>query len=334
MSFLYRIVSVFLFFLLASFGLIWPSQAQVKLEIGYMPILPVSQLFVNLESGDLAQAGIEPELVEFQNGPAIVQALLAGQLDIAYFGIGPAMVARAKGVPIKVIATNIKEQIGFIALPKLASYFDNGPAQTAFTRFAAEQGRKPVISTFPVGSVPQIVLEFWLRKQRKTDPDEITIIYQGAAQIQQSLLSGAIDGAAILEPAISLTLGKVKNAKLIASGSQMFPAHPGAVLAVNEEIIKKHPEILRKLVAFHKSATQELNTELEKVAPLVQKWVAGGRLPIGVIRQAILRSQGKFSDDPREIIAATSVMQDFQKELGSLKTDLDLAELFALDFYE
>ena len=110
------------------------------IEIGYMPILPVSQLFVGLEEGWIAGIGINPKLVQFQNGPAMVQALLAGQLDVAYFGIGPAMVARAKGVDIKVVASNIVEQISFIALGELAPYFNNGEAATAFARFAADKG--------------------------------------------------------------------------------------------------------------------------------------------------------------------------------------------------
>ena len=57
--------------------------ADKSLEIGYMPIIPVSQSFVVLEGDVLDQAGVsDPDLIKFQNGPAIVQALLAGQLDV------------------------------------------------------------------------------------------------------------------------------------------------------------------------------------------------------------------------------------------------------------
>ena len=90
------------------------------IEIGYMPILPVSQLFVGLEQGELNDLAPEAKLIQFQNGPAMVQALLGGQLDVAYLGIGPAMVAKAKGADIKVVASNIVEQISVVALPDLA----------------------------------------------------------------------------------------------------------------------------------------------------------------------------------------------------------------------
>src|SRR5690606_20124434 len=72
--------------------------ADTPLEIGYLPILPAAQLFVALEGGALEAANIDsPKLVQFQTGPALTQALIAGQLDAAYVGIGPALVASAKG---------------------------------------------------------------------------------------------------------------------------------------------------------------------------------------------------------------------------------------------
>ena len=124
------------------------AAADKTLEIGYMPIIPISQAFIVLEGDTLENAGVsDPKLFQFQNGPAIVQALLAGQLDVAYLGIGPAMVARAKGADIKVVASNIVEQISMVALGSLSPYFDNGDAKTAFARFKADKGRNAVIST-------------------------------------------------------------------------------------------------------------------------------------------------------------------------------------------
>ena len=114
------------------------AQEPVSLEIGFLPILPDAQLFVTLEEGWMEDAGITADLVQFQEGPAMVQALLAGQLDVAYFGIGPAMVARARGADIKVVASNVIEQISVVAIGDFAPYFEEGDAATAFARFAVD----------------------------------------------------------------------------------------------------------------------------------------------------------------------------------------------------
>ncbi|WP_370161586.1 ABC transporter substrate-binding protein [Limimaricola soesokkakensis] len=312
-----------------------PVLAQdTEIEIGYMPILPVSQLFVALENGALDEAGIDADLVEFQNGPAMVQALLAGQLDVAYLGIGPAMVARGRGADIKVVASNIVEQISLVALPPLAADFEGADAATAFAAFAAREGRKPVISTFPTGSVPETVLQYWMREEAGIDPDLIEIIHQGTAQVQQALLTGAVDGAAILEPVVSTTLARVEGAEVVAAGAEMFPDQPGAVLVVREGLLERSPETVEALVAAHIVATDLLASDAATAAPMVAKHVGGGRLDPAVVEAAISRSSAQFVADPNRITEGTRAMHDFQLELGTLAQPVDLDALFDLDVFE
>ncbi|QJF53261.1 ABC transporter substrate-binding protein [Roseobacter ponti] len=323
--------------LLAALAAVVPAQIsaqeRVEFEIGYMPILPVSQLFIGLEEGWIDEAGITPDLVQFQNGPAMVQALLAGQLDVAYFGIGPAMVARARGADIKVVSSNIVEQISVVALGELAPYFD-GDHATAFDRFAADKGRRAVITTFPTGSVPETVLQFWLRRQLGADVDQVEIIFQGAAQVQQALLTGAVDGAAILEPIVSIVTSRLDDAVVVAAGSELFPGQPGAVLAVRSEAIAAYPDQVRALVAAHKRATDLLVNDAEAATPAVAKYVGGGRLDPKIIRTAIEGSAAGFVSDPNFIIEGTRVMHDFQAEIGTLKKPVDLDALFDVSIYD
>jgi NitT/TauT family transport system substrate-binding protein len=310
-----------------------PTKAET-LEIGYMPILPVSQVFVALEEGWLTEAGIEPKLIQFQNGPAMVQALLAGQLDVAHFGIGPAMVARAKGVDLKVVASSTVEQISIVALPDLVEAFETGPNKTAFARFAEKHGHKPVISTFPLGSVPETVLHYWVERQLGISRDSMEVVYQGAAQVQQALLTGAVDGAAILEPVVALTLNKVKGAKVVEQGSALFPGQPGAVLAVREALIARAPHLVQAMVAAQIRATEKLRSDPEGSAAAVGKYVGGGRMPKAVVVQALKNSQGSFVDDPDYIIPGTRIMHDYQAEVGTLKETVDLDALFDTSFYQ
>ena len=310
------------------------AQDPVTLEIGYMPILPDAQLFVTLEEGWMEDAGIDADLVQFQDGPAMVQALLAGQLDVAYFGIGPAMVARARGADIKVVASNVIEQISVVALGDLAASFDEGDAATAFERFASEHGRKPVISTFPRGSVPETVLQYWLREGLKIDPSQVEIIAQGSAQVQQALLTGAVDGAAILEPVVSSVLAQDPEARVLAAGSELFPDQPGAVLAVREGVLAEHGDQIKALVAAHQRATDLLVNDPDAATPLVAKYVGGGRMDPAIIQAAIERTGASFVADPNRIVEGTRVMHDFQAEQGTLNQPVDLEALFDLSVYD
>lgn len=319
--------------MLLAVALAAPAKAETEVEIGYMPILPVSQLFVALEQGWLKKAGIKAKLVKFQSGPAMVQAVLAGQLDVAHFGIGPAMVARAKGADIKVVASSIVEQISFIALKDLAPYFDKDPS-TAFARYRKDKGKKAVITTFPVGSVPQTVLQYWLRKELKANLDDVEIIYQGAAQVQQALLTGAVNGAAILEPIVTNITKRVPGAKVVARGSAMFRGQPGAVMAVREKLIRDNPKLVQALVRAHEDATRILNGDPEKAAPAVKRYVGGGRLPEAIVLAAIRSSRGNFLADPNKIIDGARRMRDFQAEIKTLKAKVKIGDLFDTRFYD
>ncbi len=321
--------------LATSFLLAMParSQERVPLEIGYLPILPTAQLFVGLEDGSIAKTGIEPKLVSFQDGPAMVQALLARQLDIAYVGIGPVLVARAKGADIKVVAANIVDQIKLVALDKLAPFFKSGDPATAFKRYADKYGKKPVITTLPAGSVPDTVLKYWLKRQLKIDSSQIEVIHQGIPGVQQALLTGAVDGASILEPAATIVTERNKQATIAVQGSAMFPKLPGAVLIVRQTIIDKYPDKVQALVAAHEAATRKLNGDPKAVAGFVQKYAGGGRIELAVIEKALANSKGGFVANPEYIVAGTRALQDFQIEMGTVKDKADLSALFEPKFY-
>ena len=88
----------------------------------------------------------------------MVQALASGELDVMFFGIGPALVARGRGQEITVVASNIVEQIALIAGAELAEYWNEDDPASLFAGFEAGEGRTARIATFPQGSVPDIVL--------------------------------------------------------------------------------------------------------------------------------------------------------------------------------
>ena len=165
---MYRIIgAATLTFALAT-GITSRAQAEVTLEMAYMPIVPCSQLFVIEGMGWAKEAGINLALPRFPNGPAIVQAIASGNMDIMCFGIGPAMVTRGKGIKLKVIAAGITNQIAVIAQGDLVDYFakyDNGAE--ALRAFAKDKGRKPKIASFPKGSVPDTVTRHWLLRSLK-----------------------------------------------------------------------------------------------------------------------------------------------------------------------
>ena len=312
-----------------------PVAAQTKLEVAYIPIMPMTQLFILDQEGWAKEAGLDLELTKFSSGPAIVQAIASGKFDVIYFGIGPAMVARANGIPIKVVAANGIEQIALIAQGEFRKYVDEAASVAEGVRkFTADKGRKPKIASLPKGSVPDTVLRHWLIKVAGLSEQDIDIVGMGADKVQQAMLSRAVDGASILEPIITIIQERLPDAGIIATGGDMLPKQPGAILAVREKALAEHPEAIKKLIELHKRATDLIASDPERAAKDVHAAIGKGLVPLETIQKALQSRLNQFVADPRLIIAATKTMHDFQLEIGALKEPVPLDDLFDTSVYE
>jgi len=313
-----------------------PIAAQAThLKVAYLPILPMAQLFVIDGEGWAKKAGLELELTSFSSGPALVQALASNTFDVAYVGIGPAMVARANGIPMKVVAANGVNQVSLIGRGDLAAAFAAAatPAE-AFTAFRRISGRPARLATLPKGSVPDTVLRYWLANIVKVASDQTEILGVGEDRVQQLLLSGAVDAGSILEPILTIVQEHDRNARILATGNAMFPDQPGAIVAVSEHVISASPEAVSQLVALHIRATELIREDPDSIASFVQDAIGKGLISRDTLAAALKSPAMHPVADPHVIIAATRAMQDFQLQLGVLAKPVIVDDLFDTRFYD
>ncbi len=313
--------------------LVVPAAHAETLDVAYIPILPMAQLYVIQQEGWAKAADLDLQLTKFSSGPAIVQAIASGHYDVMYFGIGPAMVARANGVPIKVVASNVVEQIGLVAEGALAQAAAPGVSPgDAIRHFTAAEKRKPRIATLPKGSVPDTVLRYWL-KRAGLGADAVEIVGMGEDKVQQALLTRAIDGASILEPIVTIVESQVSDAKVIVGGKDMFPDAPGAVVAVRESALATKRDAIKRLVALHIRATALLVQHPDQAAKDVYAFLGEGLVAPEVLTKSVESPLNHFVSDPRAIVAATRTMEDFQREIGALDAPVDVDQLFDTSLY-
>lgn len=313
----------------------WAAQAAATLRVGYIPIIPMAQLYVLNGEGWAAEAGLTLQTTSFQSGPAMVQALASGTLDIAYVGIGPALVARSKGVKLKVVAANVIDQVAIIAGGPLAKAVAGaGGVAEGFKAFRLAEGRPAKIGALPPGSVPDIVLRYWRQEVAKIPVEDIQIVGLGEQPLQQALLAGAVDGASILEPILTLTRARLPDAAIIAKAGTLFPKQPGAVLAVTEEIIARNRDAVAALVRLHVRATEFAKANPDRTAALATEAIGKGLIEEQVMRTALTSDASNFVADPRAIVESTAKMQAFQQSLGQLTETVDVDALFDFSFYD
>ena len=307
----------------------------VTARTGYIPVMGTAQIFVADKEGLTKAAGLNLKFAVFESGPAMIQALASGTLDIYVGGVAPLAVARSKGVDVKVVAATAINEMTVIAGGKLAPYFKPGaaPAQ-ALKEFRTSAGKPARFATQPPGSVPHTTLVHWLAEVVKADKADYEVITMGIDATQQALLAGAVDGSTLREPAVTVSMQRDPRLKIVATGNEMFPNQPGTVIAVSGAFIKANPQAVQKLVDGIVKATKILKDDPARAAAPIEAALGKGLVDASTIVKAIGSPASTFTADPRAIVESFKAMQEYQVKIGSLDKAESIDGLIDSSFYE
>lgn len=300
----------------------------VKVRAGYIPVLGSGQLFIVDQKGWAKEQGIALTPQQFDSGPNMIQALASGTLEAYVGGVGPLLVARGKGIKVKVVAALATEELVLVAGGNFAKQVAAGKTPKQVIEEAAASGKKIKISTQPAGSVPQTVLLYWLVKVAGIDLSKVEIVPMGIDATQQALLAGAVDAGTIREPAVTIVQKRDPSFRVVVSGAGMFPAQPGSVLAFTEDFLAKQPAAAQALLNDFVRATALLQSDAKSAAPALGAALGRGIVDEATLVAAIGSPNQKFGADPQVILASTDEMQKFQKEQGILDKTIPIEELF------
>lgn len=313
-----------------------PALAQTaRARVGVIPIIGSSPIFVADREGWAREAGLDLAFTTFESGPAMIQALASGTIDVYAAGVAPLGVARARGVDVKVVASTATGENVFVATPRLAAHFKPGVSHAdAFRSYRGATGKRARLATQPPGSVPNTTLQYWLWEQIKADRADVEVVAMGIDATQQAVLADAVEGATIREPALTIVQKRNPAIKLIAVGDELFPGQPGSVVAVSGAFLARNEDKVQGLVNGLVRAGALLTRDPDRAAPHVAANLAKGIVDLATIRAALKSPASKFTIDPRAIIQPTKAMQDYQVTLGSLKEAVPLDPLFDSRFFE
>lgn len=182
--------------------------------------------------------------------------------------------------------------------------------------------------------MPNTVLQYWLWEVAKAEKADVEIVPMGIDATQQAVLAGAVEGAIVREPALTIIQTRNPGIKLIAGGEAVFPGQPGTVVAVSGAFATKNPAALQGLVSGLVRAADVLVKTPAKAAPHVGAALGKGIVDPALIEKALTSPATRFEIDPRKIIAPARAMQAYQVKLGSLEKELPFDGLFETQYYE
>jgi len=216
-----------------------PGNAGDKpLRLGYFPNITHAQAIVGVQEGTFERElhGVALETRLFNAGPDAMDALLAGEVDVAYVGPGPAISAYVNsGGRMRVISGVASGGAGLVVKGL------KGVADLAHQMVAVPQ----------IKNTQDIALRRWLAEQRL----EVTVMPLHNAEIVNWFKKGLLKAAWVPEPWLSTLVSE--GGTLLIDERTLWPAgrFPTTVLVASEEALKNRREDVKSILRAHLELT-------------------------------------------------------------------------------
>ena len=218
-------------------------------RIAYFPNVTHAPAIIGVQSGAFQKAvGDQITVVPrvFSSGPSEMEALLAGEVDIAYVGASPAINAyvRSQGA-VKIVCGDASG--GAVLVARQGANITK-----------PEDIAKKRIGTTQKGSTQDVALRYYvtqiLHETLSEDGGQTQIISTDAPQIAALFTQKQCDAAWIQEPWGTRLIRQ--NAVLVLDERDLWPARRYAttVVVVRTAFLAAHPDIVQKIVAAHAQA--------------------------------------------------------------------------------
>jgi NitT/TauT family transport system substrate-binding protein len=251
-----------------------PAFAQTKLRVGLAGLSnEYIAFYVGKEMGRFKEQGLDTEIITFSGGSPMLQAMLAGELNLIVVG-GTFVQATLRGADLVAVATPLDTfPYGLVVKSSIGK-----PDQL--------KGTKLGISRF--GTASELGLRAALHKVG-VDPEtsKITIMQVGdQASRFAALQSGAIDGTVLVPP--STWVAEKLGFKILLDMAPLTLPFPQQNVVTRRNFIERSPEVVEAFLKGSVAAIRDAKIEKEKTVNVLAKYL---RLDIAKDRDLLEAAQ-------------------------------------------
>lgn len=264
---------------------------ETTLHVGYFPNVTHTQALVMKADKSLEEAlgdKAKVEWVSFNAGPAEVEALFAGDIDMGYIGPVPAINANVKSKgDVRIIAG--ATQAGAILVKRQGAEISS---------VGDLDGKKVAVPQF--GNTQHLCLLNLLSEnglKPLSDGGTVDVVAVANADVANMMDQGNIDAAFVPEPWGATLLSK--GAEMVLSEDEVYldGNYSVAVVVVREEFRKEHPDIVKTFLEQHENATLYINENQEEAREKVNEEIYQAtqkKLEDSILEEAFLRIRADF----------------------------------------
>lgn len=305
------------------------AQPTATMRVGAFPNITHAQAMVGKANGWFEKAmgpNVQVRWTSFNAGPAAIEALFAGAIDMTYVGPNPAIngYVRSNGEALRVVAGAAS---GGASLVVRNDAGINGPQDFHHKRVATPQ----------FGNTQDVALRNWLRSQnlKTTDKGGDVQIVPIANPDQLTLfLRKDLDAAWAPEPWATRLIHD-GNGRLFLDERTLWPNGDFVIglLVVRTSFLKSHSDLVKNWLRAHVELTEWINQHQVEAKALLNRQIqteTGKPLPSSVLDDAFSRM--KVTYDPLHTALMTAAQQAFNdgflgREMPNLSGLYDLSLL-------
>ncbi|HEY0754848.1 MAG TPA: ABC transporter substrate-binding protein [Ktedonobacteraceae bacterium] len=301
------------------------SSNPLTLNLGYFPNLTHAVALVGVGNGTFKKElgpTVSLQSKTFNAGPAEMQALLAGSLDIAFVGPSPAIsgYTSSHNTALKVIAGASSAGVEFVVQ---ASAGINSPADLAGKKIADPQK----------GGTQDVALRHYLAQNNLRSTDNggnVQIVSTDNASILTLFKTGKIDGAWMPEPWATRLVVEGKG-KVFLNESTLWPGGQFAtsIVVVRQAFYNAHPAVVKTFLQASVETVQYIKsntTQAEQIANTQIQEITGTATRADELPLAFQDLQVTY--DPLASTINEQASRSFA--LGFVKTKPDLQNFYDL----
>ena len=242
-----------------------------KIKVGMLPLNHNTPMYAQ-EAGIFKKYGLDVEVVTFQAGPAMVQAVLSGDIVGGSFGPIPMLNLAANGAPVYALAMD-----GFHTPKHPAAAIMIRPDDSSIKSFNDLKGKN--VGQLAAGTLTAMRLTMATEKynMKRTDFREIFVPFP---QMGQLLASKQVD-AIYTWPPFDTLVQKAGQGKILVDDTEWTPYAVASHLGVSKAWADKNPEAAKNLAKAYIEAGRWVNDNPAEARKVAAKYM---KLPDDVAR--------------------------------------------------
>lgn len=262
--------------------------------------------------------GIDVDIKTFAKGPDVMQAILAGELDVGATAseAEAAISGRGNGAPIYVVGGFAKGGARLLATP-----------ESGIAAVADLKGKKVGVTR---GSIQEVLLAAELGKNGMTEKD-ITITYLAYPDLNQALMQKQVDAIMQTEPQSSQAIARGFGTEVVKPYDTPIGS-PIRTLVMTEDFYTNHAEAAAKFMSCFVKAQKAFMDDPKLAETYVTQTVFKGQLTPEEFQAALANSPYTLEMSADHIQKTTDVMAEYG--IGKMRKPAPAPEWVKLDLLD